>query len=148
MIESVTAFLDLVRVETRLYTGADERLRAGHGLSLGQFEIMSIVERVDGCRVVDVVDELAITVGAVSKAADRLEAAGWCRRRANPHDGRSSILELTPSGSDLLAAARPTLAAELAARTAAVPPADLARAAAGLAALRAHLEEQDYGSRR
>jgi len=149
LIRTTTAFLDLVRIETRLYTGADQRLRAEHGLSLGQFEIMSIVERIEDCRVADIMAELAVTVGAVSKAVDRLEAAGRCRRLANPHDGRSSILELTPQGRALLAAARPTLEAELVARTApVVPTAELARAASGLAALRAHLEAQGYGERR
>jgi len=149
-VTGITAmFLDLVRAETRLYTGIDARLRAEHGVSLGQFEILSIIERIDGCRVVDVVDDLAITIGAVSKAVDRLEAGGWCRRRANPDDGRSSLLELTPQGSAALAAARPTLEAELAARlSGAVTPAELAHVAAGLAALRVRLEAEGYGSRR
>lgn len=148
MTQTTAIFLDLVRVETRLYTGADERLRAEHGLGLGQFEMLSIIERVRGCRVVDIVGELAITVGAVSKATDRLELAGWCRRRANPDDRRSSILELTPEGAGVLAAARPTLEAELAARTApVVTPGELARGAAVLAVLRAHLEAQEYGTR-
>ena len=149
MTGTTAAFLDLVRVETRLYTGADERLRAEHGVSLGQFELMAIIERVRGCRVVDLVDELAISVGAASKAVDRLEAAGRCRRRAHPDDRRSSILDLTSAGAAVLAAARPTLEAELVARTSpVVGPAELAGGAARLAALRAHLEAQGYGTRR
>ncbi|WP_307825673.1 MarR family transcriptional regulator [Microbispora corallina] len=32
---------------------------------------------------------------------DRLEAKGWCRRKANPDDRRSSLLVLTPAGPGL-----------------------------------------------
>ncbi len=135
-------FVDLVRVETRLYNAVSDRLRAEHGVSLGQFEFLEIIDRRPGCRVLDIVREVGITVGAVSKAVDRLESAGWCVRAAHPEDRRSSVLSLTPEGARILAAARPTVADELAARTATVPAADLARTAVTLAALRAVLEER------
>ncbi|MGW3263370.1 MarR family winged helix-turn-helix transcriptional regulator [Streptomyces sp. NPDC001056] len=138
-------FLDLVRVETRLYNAVGARLRTEHGLALGQFEFLQIIDRVDGCRVLDIVRELAITVGAVSKAVDRLVAAGWCVRVAHPQDRRSSVLRLTPEGEKVLAASRPVVERELASLTATVPPADLGRLAATLAALRASLEADDQG---
>jgi DNA-binding MarR family transcriptional regulator len=138
-------FTDLVRVETRLYNAAGARLRAEHDLGLGQFEFLEIIDRVPGCRVLDIVAELAITVGAVSKAVDRLEAAGWCERHAHPQDRRSSVLRLTPAGERVLAAARPTLERELAALTASVPPAALAQLAGTLSALRATLEAAAEG---
>jgi len=138
-------FLDLVRVETRLYNAVSARLRAEHGLGLGQFEFLEIIDRVPGCRVLDIVGELAITVGAVSKGVDRLAAAGWCERHAHPHDRRSSVLRLTPEGERQLAAARPAVARALADLTASVPPDDLARLAATLTALRATLEAASEG---
>jgi DNA-binding MarR family transcriptional regulator len=138
-------FTDLVRVETRLYNAVSARLRAEHGLGLGQFEFLEIIDRVPGCRVLDIVGEVAITVGAVSKGVDRLVAAGWCVRTAHPQDRRSSVLRLTPDGARLLADARPTVERELAALTATVPPGDLARTAATLAALRAALEAGSHG---
>ncbi|GIH60682.1 MarR family winged helix-turn-helix transcriptional regulator [Microbispora siamensis] len=134
-------FTDLVRVETRLYNAVSDRLRAEHGIGLGTFEFLEIIGGRPGCRVLDIVREVGITVGAVSKAVDRLENAGLCVRAAHPEDRRSSILSLTPEGARLLAAARPALEDELAARTAAVPAADLARTAATLATLRGVLEE-------
>jgi DNA-binding MarR family transcriptional regulator len=134
-------FTDLVRVETRLYNAVSARLRAEHGLSLGQFECLEIIDRVPGCRVLDVVRDLAITVGAASKAVDRLEVAGWCLRSANPQDRRSSLLGLTPDGARLLALARPTVDRELAGLTAAVPADELVRTGATLSALRAVLEQ-------
>ncbi|MFF4541131.1 MarR family winged helix-turn-helix transcriptional regulator [Streptomyces aureus] len=138
-------FIDLVRVETRLYNAVSARLRAEHGLSLGQFEFLDIIDRVPECRVLDIVGELAITVGAVSKAVDRLVAAGWCVRVAHPQDRRSSVLRLTSEGERLLIASRPVVEDELASLTAAVPPGDLARIAATLATLRAALEAGRHG---
>ncbi|MEU9396174.1 MarR family transcriptional regulator [Streptomyces sp. NPDC048324] len=133
-------FVDLVRVETRLYNAVSARLRAEQGLGLGQFEMLDIIDRVPGCRVLDIVNELAITVGAVSKAVDRLEAAGWCLRVAHPQDRRSSVLRLTPEGEKQLAASRPIVESELLSLTAAISADDLARIASTLAALRATLE--------
>ncbi|WP_147942425.1 MarR family winged helix-turn-helix transcriptional regulator [Microbispora sp. CSR-4] len=141
MTDITRLFTDLVRVETRLYNTVSDRLRAEHGIGLGQFEFLDIIEGRPGCRVLDIVREVGITVGAVSKAVDRLESAGLCVRTAHPDDRRSSVLSLTPEGSRLLAAARPPLRDGLAARPAAVPPAELARTAATLATLRTALEE-------
>ncbi|MFE9178322.1 MarR family winged helix-turn-helix transcriptional regulator [Streptomyces sp. NPDC007126] len=139
------AFVDLVRVETRLYNAVSTRLRAEQGVSLGQFEFLEIIDRVPGCRVLDIVGELAITVGAVSKAVDRLVAAGWCVRAVNPQDRRSSVLRLTPEGDRRLTASRPVVESALASLTEVVPPDDWDRIASTLAVLRAHLEEGSHG---
>lgn len=138
-------FSDLVRVETRLYNGVSARLREEAGVSLGQFEFLEIIDRIPGCRVLDLVNEVAITVGAVSKAVDRLVAAGFCERMPHPQDRRSSVLQLTSHGAQVLAAARPVVEDELADRTAGISSADLSRIAATLATLRANLEADSYG---
>lgn len=145
MTPITSVFSDLVRVETRLYNAVSARLRDQHGLGLGQFEFLEIIDRVPGCRVLDIVREVAITVGAASKAVDRLEAAGWCVRTAHPDDRRSSVLTLTADGARVLAEARPTVERELLALTATVPADDLARTGATLAALRAALERLGVG---
>ena len=134
-------FIDLVRVETRLYNAVEERLRAEHGLSAGHFQIIRIIADVPNCRVLDIVRETAITVGAASKAVDRIETAGWCRRSSNPHDRRSSYLTLTPAGRQVLAEATPTFTAELTEWLAAVGGDALAQSGATLALLRRSLEE-------
>ena len=141
MTDVAQLFTDLVRAETRLYNAVDDRLRQVHGLSLGQYELMTIIGSRDDCRIYDIVREIAITVGAASKAVDRLERAGWCRRLAHPTDGRSSLLRLTPAGSRMLAKAGPTFTYELRARLDGVPTRALAQTAATLASLRASLEE-------
>jgi DNA-binding MarR family transcriptional regulator len=66
---------------------------------------MQVISRRRSCRVHDIADELAITIGGTSKLVDRIEASGHCRRRPDPDDRRSSIMELTPAGRHLLARA-------------------------------------------
>ena len=61
----------------------------------------------------DIARALEITVGGTSQAVDRLEAVGYCVRRPNPADRRSSIVELTPAGRDTLTTAGPVFDDEL-----------------------------------
>ena len=138
-------FIDLVRVETRLYNGISARLRDEQGLTLGQFEFLEIIARTPGCRVLDIAAEVAITVGAVSKAIDRLAAAGWCLREPHPQDRRSSVLRLTAEGEKVLAAARPVVEDELASLTAELSGGEVGRVGETLAALRGTLEAAGYG---
>ena len=98
-------FDDLVRFETVLWADIDARLRQECKVGLGGLNVLLVIERTPRCRVQDIASALAITVGGVSQAVDRVEAAGWCARRANPEDRRSSILALTSAGQTVLAAA-------------------------------------------
>jgi MarR family transcriptional regulator, organic hydroperoxide resistance regulator len=96
---------DLVRFETKLWSTVDDRLQKESGVSLASFNLMLIIQATPQCRVFDIAQALAITVGGTSQAVDRLEAAGRCVRKANPTDRRSSILELTKEGAALLSKA-------------------------------------------
>lgn len=106
-------FDELIRFETELWNAVDARLRADFDLPLAWFEPMQIVRRVSSCRVYDIASELSITVGGTSKLVDRIEAAGHCRRVANPDDRRSSLIELTTSGRRLLRRATAAFEEEL-----------------------------------
>lgn len=98
-------FSELIRFETELWNAVDARLRDDCDLPLTQFEPMQIIGRSQVCRVNDIAVELSISVGGTSKLVDRIEASGHCRRRPNPGDRRSSLIELTPAGRRLLASA-------------------------------------------
>ncbi len=74
---------------------------------------MQFISRTPDCRVQEIAAALSITVGGTSKIVDRIEAAGWCRRRENPRDRRSSYLDLTSAGRRLLAAAERTFSEEV-----------------------------------
>jgi MarR family transcriptional regulator, organic hydroperoxide resistance regulator len=130
-------FGELVRFEIELWNAVDARLRTDLGLPISHVEPMRIIAATPGCRVNDIAEDLSITVGGVSKIVDRLESAGHCRRRANPGDRRSSIIELTPEGRRRLAEAGTTVEHELERRLgSAVPPRSLQQFATTLSALR------------
>ena len=47
----------------------------------------------------DLGDRLCLTSGAVTMLVDRLEHAGWVRRRPHPDDRRYTLIELTPKAA-------------------------------------------------
>jgi MarR family transcriptional regulator, organic hydroperoxide resistance regulator len=106
-------FDDLVRFETILWGVVDARLQAECGVGLASLNAMLVIDATPLCRVQDIARAVAITVGGASQAVDRLESAGLCVRRANPADRRSSIVELTPEGVELLGLAAPVFDREL-----------------------------------
>jgi DNA-binding MarR family transcriptional regulator len=102
-------FSALVRFQTDLWSQVDAAVRAAHGVPINHVTVLQVIAATDDCRVGDVVSTLHITVGGVSKNVDRLVAEGWAVRLTDPHDGRSSILETTPAGEELLRDAGPTI---------------------------------------
>lgn len=133
-------FSDVVRLEIELWDAVDRRLRETPGISMGDFDVMQVVARTASCRVYDIAEQLSVTVGGISKAVDRLERRGHVARRSNPGDRRSSIIELTPEGSQALGSAGAVVDDELQLRLGAVLPADsLAQLGSLIARLRAGL---------
>ena len=103
----------LIRFETELWNAVDARLRTEFGLPLSRLEPMQVIARRPLCRVYDIAAELSITIGGTSKLVDRIEAEGYCVRRTNPEDRRSSIIELTALGRRALAKATKAFEDEL-----------------------------------
>jgi len=98
---------------------------------------MSVIDRIPGCRVYDIANELGITTGGTSKLVDRIEASGYCRRLPNPGDRRSSLLELTEAGRRMIAEAGAAFDDELQHRLgAALPERTLRQFASTLTRLR------------
>jgi DNA-binding MarR family transcriptional regulator len=140
-------FNDLIRFEIELWNAVDVRLRREFGLPLGSFDTMQVIARIGNCRVYDIARELSITVGGASKVVDRIEASGHCRRRANPDDRRSSIIELTVAGVALLAEASETFENELQLRIGSVlSPQALRQLSSSLAKLRSALSGTENGT--
>jgi len=131
-------FSDLIRFETELWNAIDARLRVAHDLPLHKFEPMQIIACRPNCRVYDIAGALSLTTGGVSKLVDAIEASGYCKRRPNPDDRRSSIIELTPAGKKALAQATKTFDRELELRLRSpVPARTLAQFSSSMRALRA-----------
>jgi MarR family transcriptional regulator, organic hydroperoxide resistance regulator len=131
-------FNDIVRFEIELWNAVEARLKSDFNLPLTHFEPMSVIDRLPACRVYDIAAELCITTGGTSKLVDRIEASGYCRRLPNPDDRRSSLLELTPAGQEILLAASAAVDEELERWLGrAVPERTLRQFAATLSRLRA-----------
>ena len=89
----------LVRYETDLWNHLDRCLAEAGQVSLATLEGLRVIARHNGsARVMELQDELRITVGAASKHVDRLERDGLAMRHPNPDDRRSSLLALTEEG--------------------------------------------------
>jgi len=130
-------FSDLIRFETELWNAIDARMRVEHDLPLHKFEPMQIIATRPNCRVYDIVGALSLSTGGVSKLVDSIEASGYCKRRPNPDDRRSSIIELTPAGRKALARATKTFERELEVRLRSSPARTLTQFSSSLRALRA-----------
>ena len=148
MTDLLVLFDQLIRFETELWNAVDARLRAEFDLPLSRLEPMQVIARRSSCRVYDIADELSITIGGTSKLVDRIEAAGYCVRRANPDDRRSSIIELTAAGRRVLAKATKVVEEELRTRIgSAVPERSLQQFHATLVKLRsANIDAEERSS--
>ena len=148
MTDLLDFFHQLVRFETELWNAVDTRLRDDFDLPLTRLEPMQVIARRPSCRVNDIAEELSITIGGTSKLVDRIEAAGYCVRRANPDDGRSSVIELTAAGRRVLAKAAKAFEDELQTRIgSAVSTRSLQQLHATIVKLRAANATIDAGQR-
>ncbi|WP_206055140.1 MarR family winged helix-turn-helix transcriptional regulator [Nocardia sp. CS682] len=118
--DSKSLYDNLIRYEIELWNAIDATLRTECDLQLTWFEILRFLAGHSGSRVQDIAAEFSITVGGTSKVVDRIEAAGYCARRANPDDRRSSLVVLTPTGRQVLDRATVVFEGELQQRIGAV----------------------------
>lgn len=137
---------DLVRCETRLYNALNDHLRARHGITTSQYELLRHLRAHPGARVGDLAAVFAIGVGAASKGVDRLERAGWLSRRPDPQDRRSSLLVLTEQGARLAEAAAHSVTERAGELLAALNPDQTSATAQALSVLRAALEREGIGT--
>ena len=117
-----SVFHELVYYQVELWDAVDARLQEECGLPLTWFEIMQLLDRLESARVQDIAAAFSISVGGTSKVVDKLEAAGYCRRSPHPSDRRSSVIELTAEGRELLGRATGVFERELDARIGSVVP--------------------------
>ncbi|MVU80105.1 MarR family transcriptional regulator [Nocardia sp. ET3-3] len=137
-------FENLVRTQILLWDAVDRRLRTAHDLPLTWYDHMRVIDELGQARVRDIAERLIITEGGSSKLVDRLQAAGYARRQADPADGRSTLITLTEDGRKVLRAARISVEDELSGRLAGVlGDQALARLDAMLGLLRAWNRAED-----
>jgi DNA-binding MarR family transcriptional regulator len=78
---------------------------AGHGLQIGEFDVLAALRR-NGepfeMKPTDLARVLMLSPAGMTNRVDRLEAAGWIERRHDPDDRRSSLVKLTEDGRKLV----------------------------------------------
>ena len=95
----------VVRVNL-LMNEALEGITARSGISLADHLVLGVVRRSPDGRTTPtrICEVLRRTTGGMSLTLDRLEAAGWLTRSADPSDRRRVVVELTDAGRALAVA--------------------------------------------
>ncbi|MFV8243517.1 MarR family winged helix-turn-helix transcriptional regulator [Mycolicibacterium peregrinum] len=93
-------------IETKL----ERALQSGHELSVVEFTVLDALSRQDGwhMRMQQLARAAALSSSATTRLVNRLEDRGLLIRILCADDRRGIYTELTPTGVELLAAARPT----------------------------------------
>ncbi len=89
-----------------------DRLLRPLGLNMSRFELLILLSftRAGALPTMRIRDLLMVHGSSVTYLVDRLAAAGWVEREADPADRRVSLVAITPAGRDVVAAAAATLA--------------------------------------
>ena len=90
---------ELQRLMRRVY----DRRAAGLGLTRAQWLALSRIGRAEGLTQAELAQELDLDAIAVGRVVDRLEAAGFVERRADPGDRRCWRLHLAPKSDAVMA---------------------------------------------
>lgn len=80
--------------------------RVSPGLLPGAYKILTTIARCERVTVSALSERMLMDKGQVSRTVRELEELGLIERSADPSDGRSFLLQLTPVGVERLAAAR------------------------------------------
>jgi len=98
---------------SRAASAVDARLAAtfaGHGLDSSTFDVLATLLRSGppySLAPAALARDAMISTSAVAQRLNKLEARGLVARKANPDDGRGTLVSLTPAGRNLIEAALP-----------------------------------------
>jgi DNA-binding MarR family transcriptional regulator len=95
---------------TRVTGELDQRLRAEHGISVSEFDVLITLFNAPRrrLRMTDLANAVTLTQAGLTHLANRLQQAGLVERRVDPDDRRSFFLTLNAAGLRRLDDARRT----------------------------------------
>lgn len=104
------AWKALIDVTTGVMATLDGELRAEHGLSLGDYEVLVHISEApdNSTRMTDLADRLKLSPSGITRRIDGLVRDGYVERRPCPSDRRGSNAVLTEKGLLRLREAAPT----------------------------------------
>nr|WP_156024453.1 MarR family transcriptional regulator [Smaragdicoccus niigatensis] len=97
--DGMATVTSVIRAQQILMARVDEVLRP-LGLTFARFELLMLLRfsRTGRLPMSKASTRLQVHPASVTNAADRLEAAGLVQRTPHPSDGRTTLIELTPTG--------------------------------------------------
>ena len=106
----MSAWRALLRAHAGLMARLDRELEAEHGMSLGEYEVLSFISEAatERMRMSELAQEVLISPSALTRRLDRLTSRGWVARERCPQDARGAFAVLTPEGRRRLETAAPT----------------------------------------
>ncbi len=140
---SCTRFLPALRELVRAYQafdGVSSKHIRSLGLTTSQFDVIATLGNTEGLSCRDIGDKTLMVKGTLTGVLDRLENKGLIRRAPHPEDGRSTLVQLSPTGDALFHAIFPTHLAYLDKLFAPLTDAELSALQQHLNALRQILE--------
>ncbi len=100
----------LSELSRRVSAGFSRHYRDLYGISVAEWRVMAHLSQQEAVSVREIHRRVGMDKPKVSRAATRLEAAGYITKVVNPHDRRLVELSLTPQGRDLIATLAPIAA--------------------------------------
>ncbi|MCE7003062.1 MarR family transcriptional regulator [Kibdelosporangium philippinense] len=103
------AWLDMVRVLTRLPAALDSQLERDSGLTFFEYHVLSLLGELPDrrLRMSRIAQITSSSLSRLSNVVKRLEARGLLRRQPDPDDGRATCAALTDAGMALVEQAAP-----------------------------------------
>jgi len=110
---------------------------AGVEHAVAAVSVLSILGKFGPARISDIADGLQVNLSVASRHLHALQEKGYLERIADPEDGRSSLVAISPAGREKLEAAHRRLVDGLADALAGWKPSEVSALAEGLARLHA-----------
>lgn len=102
MPHSGYALVSAVMATADAFLRESQRLFRPHGLTAAQYNLLNVVaESKEGLSQRALGDRLVVDRSNITGLTNRMEKAGWVRRRNHPVDRRAYLVELTPAGRKL-----------------------------------------------
>lgn len=108
--EEDRAWRTFLHTSTRLMAKLEEELKAAHGETLANFDVLSNLSEAEGqrLRMSDLADRTLFSRSRLSYTVDSLQSRGLVLREPDPNDGRGVYAILTPEGRRLHSRLAPT----------------------------------------
>jgi len=100
----------LSELSRRVSAGFSSHYKARYGISVAEWRVMAHLSQQEAVSVREIHRRVGMDKPKVSRAATRLESAGYITKVVNPNDRRLIELSLTPQGWELIGTLAPIAA--------------------------------------